>query len=358
MPELWIAAALLAAAAATLMIWRVGKAPPADATAEVYRRHLAEQDELRARGLLDEAEWKAARAEAGRRLLAAADQVEDAPAPSPRSHRLAVGVAAGLAGLAALGIYLATGSPGRPDQPYAERVKAWRAVDPATLDPERVAAVLSAMARERPNDPQVWSYLGRARASAGDAFGAARAFERAVRLNPRAAADWTALGEVLAELNGGRIGADALNAFNQARRLAPDAPEPRYFLGRAEIMAGRTEAGLRMWREAMDLLPADDPRRQAIAREVSRVETMPPASAAEAVAALPAEEQQAAIRAMVEGLAARLEAQPDDAEGWARLIRAYGVLGEVEARERAIAVARRRFSGRREELRLIEDAAR
>jgi cytochrome c-type biogenesis protein CcmH len=40
------------------------------------------------------------------------------------------------------------------------------------------------------------------------------------------------------------------------------------------------------------------------------------------------------IRGMVERLAARLEAEPDDAEGWQRLGRAWGVLGE---REKSIA---------------------
>ena len=54
-------------------------------------------------------------------------------------------------------------------------------------------------------------------------------------------------------------------------------------------------------------------------------------------------DRDAFIRSMVEGLAARLEEEPSDIEGWMRLIRAYTVLGEDEAastaRERALAVA-------------------
>ena len=49
------------------------------------------------------------------------------------------------------------------------------------------------------------------------------------------------------------------------------------------------------------------------------------------------------IRSMVERLAARLEQQPDDKEGWARLAHAYDVLGESDkaqaARARAAALA-------------------
>jgi cytochrome c-type biogenesis protein CcmH len=50
----------------------------------------------------------------------------------------------------------------------------------------------------------------------------------------------------------------------------------------------------------------------------------------EAIASLPTDERARAIRTMVEGLASRLEAQPDDLDGWRRLARAWRVLGESE----------------------------
>ncbi|MDX1540911.1 MAG: c-type cytochrome biogenesis protein CcmI, partial [Geminicoccaceae bacterium] len=54
------------------------------------------------------------------------------------------------------------------------------------------------------------------------------------------------------------------------------------------------------------------------------------------------QEQQEMIRGMVEGLAARLEAEPDDLEGWLMLGRSWRVLGEtaksVAAFERALAL--------------------
>jgi cytochrome c-type biogenesis protein CcmH len=50
-------------------------------------------------------------------------------------------------------------------------------------------------------------------------------------------------------------------------------------------------------------------------------------------------ERQAMIRGMVDRLAARLDANPDDAEGWQRLARAYAVLGETEKAEAAAARA-------------------
>ena len=48
-----------------------------------------------------------------------------------------------------------------------------------------------------------------------------------------------------------------------------------------------------------------------------------------AAEAMPEEERQAMIRGMVDGLAARLEQQPDDIEGWRRLGRSFAALGET-----------------------------
>src|SRR5687768_9311927 len=109
----WVAAGLLSAAAAVLILHRARAAASAtteDPTLAVYKRQLAEIDDLAARGLLGEAERKSAHAEAGRRLLAAADAGAQAWGGVPRRPLLlAVAV---LAPLLALGLYLAVGAPG------------------------------------------------------------------------------------------------------------------------------------------------------------------------------------------------------------------------------------------------------
>ena len=69
----------------------------------------------------------------------------------------------------------------------------------------------------------------------------------------------------------------------------------------------------------------------------------PAAGPATAIAGLVADEQAAAIRGMVDHLAARLEQSPDDLQGWVRLARARGVLGDtaaaLDAYARAVALA-------------------
>src|SRR3954451_18575735 len=89
----------------------------------VYRDQLAEIDRDLARGLLSPEQAETARAEIGRRILA----LDDAKTPGPLTRSigpgpLAASVVAILAmPIAALLIYAAIGSPGMPDQPFAER---------------------------------------------------------------------------------------------------------------------------------------------------------------------------------------------------------------------------------------------
>ena len=61
--------------------------------------------------------------------------------------------------------------------------------------------------------------------------------------------------------------------------------------------------------------------------------------------AAPPHESDAAIRAMVDGLAGRLESSPHDVDGWARLMRSRVVLGEREVATTAFRKALEVFKG-------------
>ena len=83
----------------------------------------------------------------------------------------------------------------------------------------------------------------------------------------------------------------------------------------------------------------------------------PTAGQMAAASALPASDQQAMINGMVGGLAARLAANPDDVEGWVRLIRSRMVLNDRAAAARDVATARRTFATQAEKLAAINRAA-
>ena len=338
----WIGAILLTAVAAYPVVHLASRPRPLayDPAQAVYRRQLAELDDLSRRGVLAESELKSAHAEAARRLLGAAPG--PAEAGPTRKSRIAVLAAVAVVGLAGPLIYLGTGSNGLADQPYGKRLAAWREADPATLQPAEMAAVLEAITRERPSDVQGLVYLARAQIASGDAPAAARSLLRALKLAPDRADLWTLLGQLRVAEAEDKVTPEAVEAFRRATALDPKATTPRYYLARARIEAGDAAGGIAEWRALAADLPADE--RAALEADITSAEREP---------AIPSGSD---IQAMVAGLAARLAENPDDPAGWERLVRSYRVLGDENKMQEALAQARVQFKGRDDVLGPIEAA--
>lgn len=266
----WILTGLVAAMAGLLVLTgaRLGSDASAGVEDTIGGRELEELDRLKARGLLDEAAWAGARAEAARRLLAG--EATRAPAVG-RHDRLWVlgGIAVASAG--ALALYVATGAPGAPDQAYERRVDQW-ASELDTLQPAQLAAVTARVARDNPEDRQALAMLGAARFAADDPLGAASAFRRLIELEPTDAQAWARLGESLVRANDGRIGGDAEAAFREAVRLDPGQLGARFFLGQAALERGDAAATRAMWTPLIAALDPADPRRQDLERRLPRAE--------------------------------------------------------------------------------------
>ena len=129
---------------------------------------------------------------------------------------------------------------------------------------------------------------------------------------------------------------------NLASRLEEN---PMDFQGWMRLIRARTVMG-NMERAQSDLdralevfARAPVPRAQLIqlagevgltAPEAETAERGPTAADMAAAAEMTDEDRQTMIQAMVEGLAARLEENPDDLDGWMRLARSYNVLGRPE----------------------------
>ena len=255
----WILTGLATALAALLVLTGARRgADVVDLEPDLASRELAELDRMRARGLLTEDNWIAARAEAGRRLLATPAPVERAASgPNDRRWTLA---GLGLMTAATLAVYALVGTPGLPDQPYERRIDAW-AASTETLEPVQIAAVLAREAALRPGDAQILSMLGAARFQAGDAIGAASAFRRALAITPNDARSWARLGESLVRSQDGMVGADAEAAFLQAVRRDPRQLGALYFLGEAALARGDVAKARAMWMPLIAALEPADPRR-------------------------------------------------------------------------------------------------
>jgi cytochrome c-type biogenesis protein CcmH len=348
----WVVAGVLSAVAAGLILFRAAKAAAApeaaDPTPILYRRQLSEIDDLAERGLIAEAERKSAHAEAARRLLSAAERPGEAWTSGP-SARPALMAAVLIAPALALGLYLWLGSPGAPDQPYEQRLAQWRRTNLELLRPAELAAVLQRIARERPNDAELLRYVGLAEGAAQNPAAAVRALSRAVEIAPERADLWTTLGEAIV-FRDGEVTPPAEAAFRESLKRDPTGISARFHLARARIARGDKQAGLAEWRALLAEMPAGDERRQVLIQAIAEAEAQPEVPSV-------AGSQMAAIRGMVEGLARRLEANPDDPEGWVRLVRAYAVLGETEKRDTALKSARARYGARPDVLDQLATAA-
>jgi cytochrome c-type biogenesis protein CcmH len=154
----------------------------------------------------------------------------------------------------------------------------------------------------------------------------------------------------------------ALDAFRKAASLDPKDPRARYFLAVDKDLAGDHEGALADWLALLAETPPGAPWEADLRRTIEQVGAInaiaveerlaavldlrpaapPPAMAGipgptqaqiAAASSLRPAEQQAMAEQMVARLAARLEREPQDVEGWIMLMRSYRTLGrEAEAR--------------------------
>ena len=372
---LWVALILMSLLAAGLLLLpllRRHRTAPSSAEHElaVYRDQLAEVQRDLERGVLGPEQAASARLEIERRMLRV---LTATPSPSGTARR-SVAVAALVAMLVPTGavlVYLMLGQPQLSDMPHGVGNATEQQVHPDVAEFTRLTEQLAERLEKNPDDPRGWSMLGRSYRLLERIPQSIAAFRRAVALAggiesapPQVLAD---LGEVLV-IEDGKIGPEAHDLFTRAA-LDPAQMKARHYLASERAQAGDLRGALAAWRAIEAEAPADAPWLAPLREQINRVAVQlgidpaivapermrgvaeaiapgtPSPETMEAAAQMPPEDRERFIRSMVDRLAGRLAERPDDAEGWVRLGRAYGVLGDAErartAFGRAAALLRR-----------------
>lgn len=363
----WITAALIALAVAAVLFRPalVGREAPAggDETGTdiaFYRAQLQGVERDLARGIIEPPEAERLRTEISRRILAADRNRPAGTSRAPRAARLAMaGAGAVLVIGGAIGGYLWLGQPGYPDLPLqariadaAERLNALPVqaeAEAAVADeiaaqritpPDDIAALVADLREGLEDDPAhlpEWALLREFEASS-------RNFPEAARISTRMnalAGDAVTADDLLIEADlmlyatGGIVSQEAANIINRAADLDPNAPGVLFLRGYLMSQVGRPDLAFGLWRPLAEGGEGFEPwrsRARLMVEDAARAAgvnySLPDAPAPQGVT-------DADIRAMVEGLAARLAAEGGPPEDWAQLIRALGVLGESD-RARAI----------------------
>lgn len=386
---LWIVIAAMTAVAALYLLRplassNLGAARRGDYDLKVYQSQIDDLDAELTRGVVTQEEARGARNEIERRMLQAVRDVE--PEVGMRgSGGLIAGIAVAVAVPVAAGlIYLEIGSPQLPAQPLAERTDvpggaaqlAAVGGNPAgssgqTEGLDSVDNMVASLEKRLENEPdsfEGWMLLGRSY-GVMDRFGdAAQAYAKAASL-PEGRTDPSPhmqMGEALVFAAGGVVTERAVETFDRAVAIDANHPGARYYLALARGQAGDLQGAYDGWIALAKDSPADAPWLPALMERVTEVAEdlgievptdlaqapantaplpdLPPLPQASAGGGAPSapgpsaeqmrdaqsmssEDRQAMIQGMVAGLAERLADEPDDYDGWMRLGRAYGVMG-------------------------------
>jgi cytochrome c-type biogenesis protein CcmH len=396
---LWIILTLMAAVcAAVLTIPLVrrheARADARASTLAVLRDQLADVDVQLAAGTIPPADAEGLRTEIKRRMLAAGHIPEDAA--RPMGSRALAGVAIGLSAMVALAagaMYATMGQPGMGGQSAPVTAAAAPAAPAEAQAAGEVAALVAGLERkmqENPSDPEGWRMLGWSYFQVSRFADAAAAYAKAVALKPDGVGYQSAYGEALVQAGNGQVTSAAADAFGKAKAQDGSDARARYFLGVLKQQQGDAEGALDDWITLLGESAGDAPwvpQLRGIIEETAlsaKIDVsarlaaiVPPTSGGATVAAPPmpglagaaasgapagvmpgpsaeqvagaaamtANDRNAMITGMVEGLAAKLKANPRDEAGWLRLMRARTVLGDNAAATRARNDALAAFAG-------------
>lgn len=364
----WIFVSIFAIVVALVALWSVSRTisgekvrTPVDSVSsdiEIYKNQLGEIDADLKRGLIDEESAQEARLELSRNILAAEKEVSKSTFVGNRSFAMRVIISLGIlfVPIVTIGVYALTGNPGVESHRFSELMDA----NPATLSPSETLVRTEALFARNPENGKLADELSSAYLVAGRFQDAVNTYVEALRLNGDSAPRLVGYGMALAGYNGGTINDDALKSFEKAAKLAPDDFYPRLFIAEASRQAGKPKEAADGLQEFLDRSPKNSPWRPRVEelieqlREQAATPQQLPSSGAkdgdvakntnagkdgnggkDGSAAMEGVSPEM-IGQMVNGLAERLQKQPDDLDGWKMLVHSWLVLKDKEKARAAL----------------------
>ena len=350
----WILVAILTAAVAAVLLFPLLRRPVAAAAdashdVEVYRDQLEELKRDEATGLIGANEAELARAEVARRLIAASKaEAKERTSPTDRRNRLAqlfVIIALPAIGLC---LYVATGRPDLPAQPLAERL-----ANPGNDINVLIARAENHLARN-PDDGAGWDLLAPIYYRSGRMEDAANAFSQAIRILGPNTERLDGHAETLIALSNGIVTAEARKQLEQSLKLKADNPRAKFYLALALEQEGKKPEARAAFEALAKETPADAPWLPLVKQHIAALDGgqggevagqlgNPTADDMAAAEDMSTGDRQQMIAGMVESLAAKLQENPDNFEGWMRIIRSYVVLDQRPKAAAALQTALKTF---------------
>jgi cytochrome c-type biogenesis protein CcmH len=335
-----------------------------DGAMAVYRDQLQELERDKVAALITAQEADYARTEIARRLLSTESGAAVSSPKHPSRHIWAQGFIVVLVPVLGLGLYLFLGSPGLPSQPLAARLAA-----PGN-DINLLIAKAERHLMENPDDGPGWDVLAPIYLRQNRIGDAQLAYRNAIRLGGETPERLNGLAEALVLQNDGVITDEARDLFQRSVVLKADNPRAQYYLALALEQSGKREEALAAFTKIAANSPADAPWQPLVARHIaqnggapantnSKAAPLgnPDAAAVTAAQSMSDTDRQKMIAGMVASLDAKLQADPNNFEGWMRLVRSYVMLKDQTKALAALKTALKTFPAVSNEGKQLMDAA-
>jgi cytochrome c-type biogenesis protein CcmH len=240
----------------------------------VYRDQLKELEREVARGAVAENEAATARLELQRRLLAA-DSDDKAANAGTRKPLLAGALALAIV-LIAGGLYWRLGSPGVPDDPYANRQAERDQVAQQQAQLNQIRGMVAKLAddmKQHPGDLEGWLRLGRSYAVLGQPDDAAAAFAQAEKLKPNdpavlmAEAQALMAGLPIAE----QLTPQVVALLDRIQTIDPDEPAVLWYLGLHAAQQGDFKTARANWEKVKEKMPPGSDEARTVATAIDAI---------------------------------------------------------------------------------------
>ncbi len=402
---LWLIFTILTAGAALIVaapfLFHNARSGDTASSINVYKDQLAEIERDKQLGLIEEAEAASARIEIERRILASPkDENAYVEQMSPNGqYRMATGVAA-IVVLGSVGLYASLGRPDLSSVTYqavsssqqqatlANNASAQQGATAQAEDGQQggagdVNALVKRLEQRleaNPKDAEGWRLLGWSYDNTGRYQDAVTAYSRALELqkdNPSLRAIY---GEAQVKAAGGVVSQAALATFAEVLAIEPNDERARFFTGVAKEQSGDNQGAVDEWIELYKLALSTAEWKQDLRARIEQTaqshgidvsgrlaeaepsaqqqgRPSPSAEDIENAKQMSAEDRNAMVANMVEGLANRLEASPKDPDGWIMLIRSRMAMNDAEKARAALEKARNIFADEPETQQRIVQAA-
>ena len=350
---MWIVLLILVVVAVMVVLWPLGGsvATPADPDIDFFYTQTARIDRDVQRQLLRPEEAEETRLMAARLLLQTKSPElssnDTASASLARRKWIALACVVLIPAIA-FGLYAELGDArfGADGSPQVVQPNA-ASQNPLVAAVEKIEAHL----KTSPDDGKGYEVLVAAYNRLGRREDAVHAAQKAMELLGETAERQAVLAETLIFAADGHVTDAARQAVARAVELKPDLPVAVYYQAFVAEQDGAPDKARDLLSNLLKNAPSDAPWRLSVERYLDKLQNTGQTAASGDIpdSALPM------VKTMVAGLAEKLKHNPDDLEGWLRLIRSYSVRHQTDEARQALKQAQVQFGAQPPQMQRLKD---